>query len=560
MLKFMDLKSKKGITILALSVTIIILLILAGISISMLTGENGLIKNTGNAKEQAEIDGEKELIGTATVQAMGKDKYGNIEKSKLDSELDKNPGSNNYSSEEVDEGIAVTLKSNRTYLVDNDGNVTEYEIKKAVELPETNGETFSRANGNIEIKFLVGTGYNVGEANKPKIDSKNMVPVNWDGSNWIVTDENNWEYSYDETNKKWANVMLKDTLELEEMDNTAIQSATIAEMKGKKVITEGSMLVWIPRYAYKITYYSDSTKETVVGYSDARGIVDKNGKTPSGMNEQVTSISVEDYYRPHPAFEKDVSQGGWEKKISGLWIGKFETTQKVNGKVTIGSGIKPYCSKTVGTFFTDSQSIGINGSHMAKNSEWGAMAYLTESVYGKNGGYVTKNSNSPEFTKGIINFYQTEVNQSTTQNIYGIYDTFGSACEVTASYIADSSNNYGNIFTSTDDTVNNKTTSTKYATVYAHTEGNGYGSNYAPNINKIFGDAVIETSTAGVAPSSWHSKNSVFPGKNYYGTEYCPYFIRDAQHSSSAGGLTSFDFATGNANAYMTFRMCIIVE
>ena len=44
MLKFNNLKGKKGITILALSVTIIILLILAGISISMLTGENGNVK------------------------------------------------------------------------------------------------------------------------------------------------------------------------------------------------------------------------------------------------------------------------------------------------------------------------------------------------------------------------------------------------------------------------------------------------------------------------------------------------------------------------------------
>ena len=38
-------ESQKGITLIALIVTIIILLILAGISISMLTGENGLIKN-----------------------------------------------------------------------------------------------------------------------------------------------------------------------------------------------------------------------------------------------------------------------------------------------------------------------------------------------------------------------------------------------------------------------------------------------------------------------------------------------------------------------------------
>ena len=50
MLKFMDLKRAKGITILALAVTIIILLILAGISVATLTGDNGLIRNARKSK------------------------------------------------------------------------------------------------------------------------------------------------------------------------------------------------------------------------------------------------------------------------------------------------------------------------------------------------------------------------------------------------------------------------------------------------------------------------------------------------------------------------------
>ena len=50
MLKIMNLKGKQGITILALSVTIIILLILSGIGVATLTGENGLIKNVRKGK------------------------------------------------------------------------------------------------------------------------------------------------------------------------------------------------------------------------------------------------------------------------------------------------------------------------------------------------------------------------------------------------------------------------------------------------------------------------------------------------------------------------------
>ena len=60
-----ELKKNRGITLLALVITIIILLILAGITISAITGDNGIIKNAGQAKEETEIDNEKEIIEKA---------------------------------------------------------------------------------------------------------------------------------------------------------------------------------------------------------------------------------------------------------------------------------------------------------------------------------------------------------------------------------------------------------------------------------------------------------------------------------------------------------------
>ena len=53
-------KQTKGITLIALVVTIIVLLILAGVSISMLTGENGILKRAKEAKEKTEIATEEE--------------------------------------------------------------------------------------------------------------------------------------------------------------------------------------------------------------------------------------------------------------------------------------------------------------------------------------------------------------------------------------------------------------------------------------------------------------------------------------------------------------------
>ena len=72
-------KQEKGITLLALVITIIVLLILAGITISAITGDNGIIGNAGQAKKETEIASEKEIVEKATVQAMGNNKYGNIE-------------------------------------------------------------------------------------------------------------------------------------------------------------------------------------------------------------------------------------------------------------------------------------------------------------------------------------------------------------------------------------------------------------------------------------------------------------------------------------------------
>ena len=50
-----------GITLIALVITIIVLLILAGVSIAMLTGDNGIITQAQNAKEETEESKEKEI-------------------------------------------------------------------------------------------------------------------------------------------------------------------------------------------------------------------------------------------------------------------------------------------------------------------------------------------------------------------------------------------------------------------------------------------------------------------------------------------------------------------
>lgn len=69
---FIVKKNNKGITLIALVVTIIILLILAGVTIGILTGNSGIIGNANNAKEKAEISDLREQIELAIIQAEGK--------------------------------------------------------------------------------------------------------------------------------------------------------------------------------------------------------------------------------------------------------------------------------------------------------------------------------------------------------------------------------------------------------------------------------------------------------------------------------------------------------
>ena len=124
------IRKEQGITLLALVITIIILLILAGITINAITGDNGIIGNAGQAKEETEIANEKEIIEKATVQAMGNNKYGNIEQSELQEQLDKETKEGKTEVADVgDEFEVVFNESNRYYTVDKEGHVEgAYEI------------------------------------------------------------------------------------------------------------------------------------------------------------------------------------------------------------------------------------------------------------------------------------------------------------------------------------------------------------------------------------------------------------------------------------------------
>ena len=64
------MRNQRGITLIALVITIIVLLILAGVSIAMLTGDNGILNNADRAAKETAIANAKEKVSTAVNEAM----------------------------------------------------------------------------------------------------------------------------------------------------------------------------------------------------------------------------------------------------------------------------------------------------------------------------------------------------------------------------------------------------------------------------------------------------------------------------------------------------------
>ena len=85
----MNFKRKECITLIALVITIIVLLILAGVSIATLTGENGILTRANDSKTKTEIGKEEEILQLAYTSAIINNDQRKFSKQYLDNELDK---------------------------------------------------------------------------------------------------------------------------------------------------------------------------------------------------------------------------------------------------------------------------------------------------------------------------------------------------------------------------------------------------------------------------------------------------------------------------------------
>lgn len=120
-----NLRDNKGITLIILVVTIIILMILAGISIVALTDDEGIMKQAEHAKGKAETSNEREILEMAVINAVGKSKFGEVEEALLKNEIEKLTKAENVSVSTVGENVVVEFgKSQNRYSITKDGEIT----------------------------------------------------------------------------------------------------------------------------------------------------------------------------------------------------------------------------------------------------------------------------------------------------------------------------------------------------------------------------------------------------------------------------------------------------
>ena len=305
-----------------------------------------------------------------------------------------------------------------------------------------------------------------------------------------------------------------------------------------------------------------------------------NNETNISVSKKYISSNetiVKNYYITHPVF----TFGNTE--VSGIWVGKFET-----GGTDTKPKIKPNISslrfQTVSEEFTTAQRFGTStygmtsnvDAHMMKNSEWGAVAYLSHSRYGVNreiyinnsaGFYTGRSGGNVGGSTAINTVYtsQTSTNQynrygfytwdgylleyntntkssthdiskvaSTTGNITGVYDMSGGAWEYVMGYYSPASSTWG--ATESDNKAGfSSQPDSKYYDDYTTTN-----SLTACNGGICYGHGLSEV-------SNWYGDEA------YFVSDSDPWFRRGGScNFGSNVGAFSFDNGTGTfSNDYL---------
>ena len=437
----------------------------------------------------------------------------------------------------------------------------------------------------------------------PRI-SNGMIPVTIADNGTVTTVNPTSSSWYNYSNKIWANVVL--------VKESGTQTRSYYQSNYNVTVNEADILaylVWIPRYRYTLWNVAGTAATNTGGcsngsyYSQSTCVAaGATWTTPTCTANcpQSISITFEDATTTkstgttngtqltHPAF----TYGGFE--LNGIWVGKFETSPilgstcatspSIANCFTVNPTIKPNVAslryQNISTQFNTSLLFGTNPiygltgeSRMSKNSDWGAVAYLSHSIYGINTeirlnnsyktgcGATTSNGASTatcEITYGAASSYP----QSTTGNISGIFDMSGGAYEYQMGVYTNATNDkYSglcNIYTSGYNGLYGQPTYTGCnASLTSKTDGLNYPSNkyykmylstsWNSNVSNL-GDALGET-------NAWYKDSAGFVNASN------PWFIRGGNYSLGvfAGGF-NFTYNVGNPHSSGSVRSVVFTS
>ena len=348
----------------------------------------------------------------------------------------------------------------------------------------------------------------------PRVGS-GMIPIVYKDGNWVKADVSNKNFAwFNYGDQQWANVATV----TEDVRQTLLDAPVDTVVPMDKI---NAMFTWIPRFKYKL-FNVDGTVSPV-GNKNLAGnyMIDIKFETASTTK----SIGTQNgQWLTHPAF----TFGGQE--LEGFWVGKFESGYKEATDATPGPDvvdvskliIKPNSYSWRGINFANafyvalSMKNGIFGveassdPHMTKNMEWGAMAYLTNSRYGKTGNTAYEGVNKEVAVNNNDNYltgdgnYQIHIEQSTTGNITGIYDTSGGAWDYVSSIMKYKDRLYLGNTTFTVEQLQSLLDQNKYFDVYE------YSTDLEDRSRGHLGDATTETGPFSANSTAWYEDYSLF--------------------------------------------------
>ena len=386
-----------------------------------------------------------------------------------------------------------------------------------------------------------------------------LIPVTYDSSNnnnIVVADYTTEWYNYN--NHQWANAILID------QNNTTTKNKYLnadGTYKSGTVVDIADVLqmyVWVPRYKYKLF--------NVSGTNSSPQMIEVEFESASTAKSSGTQNGQ---WLTHPAFTFGTTE------LNGIWVGKFESSNSTSD-VKIIPNVSSLQSQFIGNMFNASRAIEANAkyglsasevdTHMMKNMEWGAVAYLTNSKYGiyidastcinsecevwinNNSSYITGcagDSVSASRSSSCNQWNTTNgVNASTTGNIYGIYDMSGGAYEFVMSNMTNSSGGFDPWFSDLAQP------DSKYYDSYT------YGTNNDDYSRGHLGDATKEVIANSGSYLAWNNDDALFVLSNF------PWFLRGGYYNkgSSAGVFFFINYNYGAENSNYSWRVVLSSE